>query len=142
MAEDDSSPPLARRVPGASRPAPSASERPVLPEALLQRMQAVVSAARAQAAEEQRLADDDTSPLPHLTASGATASPVVNLGAEPDRPAKPHSTGHSDRAVEPDHALRRDQPRPSGQKTAVRRRTAALAASAAVLLPPGALAHL
>src|SRR5260370_4931883 len=53
MGDDQDSPPLARRVPGAARAAPSASERPVLPEALLQRMQAVVSAAHAQAAAEQ-----------------------------------------------------------------------------------------
>ena len=53
MGDDHRNPPLARRVPGAARAAPSASERPVLPEALLQRMQAVVSAAHAQAAAEQ-----------------------------------------------------------------------------------------
>jgi hypothetical protein len=53
MGDDHNSPPLARRVPGAARAAPSASERPVLPEALLQRMQAVVRAAHAQAAAEQ-----------------------------------------------------------------------------------------
>jgi hypothetical protein len=134
MGDDKGSQPLARRVPGATRAAPGEAERPVLPEALLQRMQAVVSAAHAQAAAEQRLAsgeeagggpearpataspspsplpqraraasngskpldtalptssppgwshpddesnaDDDTSPLPRLTASGAIAVPV------------------------------------------------------------------
>ena len=59
MADDQSSRPLARRVPGATRAAPSATERLVLPAALLQRMQAAVSAAHAQAAEEQRLGSED-----------------------------------------------------------------------------------
>src|ERR1700730_16996164 len=59
MGDDHPNPPLARRVPGAARAAPSASERPVLPEALLQRMQAVVSAAHAQAAAEQEEEDEE-----------------------------------------------------------------------------------
>jgi len=59
MGDDHDNPPLARRVPGATRAASSASERLALPEALLQRMQAVVSAARAQAAEEQRLTNEE-----------------------------------------------------------------------------------
>ncbi|HEV2244745.1 MAG TPA: MAP7 domain-containing protein, partial [Streptosporangiaceae bacterium] len=59
MADDQSRRPLARRVPGATRAAPGAQERPALPDVLLQRMQAAVSAAHAQAAEEQRLASED-----------------------------------------------------------------------------------
>ena len=59
MADDQSRRPLARRVPGATRAAPGAQERPALPDVLLQRMQAAVSAAHAQAAEEQRLASGD-----------------------------------------------------------------------------------
>src|SRR5258708_26329714 len=59
MGDDHDNPPLARRMPGATRAASSASERLALPEALLQRMQAVVSAAHAQAAEEQRLTNEE-----------------------------------------------------------------------------------
>ena len=50
MGDDRSKPPpLERRVPGATRAGPASPTRPELPEALLQRMQAVVKAAHAQA---------------------------------------------------------------------------------------------
>src|SRR5260221_3579360 len=52
MADDSSAPPLTRRIPGAARGGPgSSSARPVLPDALLQRMQAAVDAARARQSE-------------------------------------------------------------------------------------------
>ncbi len=48
MADDRlKSPPLTRRIPGAARSGPRSAMRPVLPEALLKRMQAAVDAARA-----------------------------------------------------------------------------------------------
>ena len=47
MADDSLKPPLTRRVPGAARCGPRSTTRPVLPEALLKRMQAAVDAARA-----------------------------------------------------------------------------------------------
>jgi hypothetical protein len=47
MADDSPAPPLTRRVPGAARGGPRSLARPVLPEALLKRMQAAVDAARA-----------------------------------------------------------------------------------------------
>jgi hypothetical protein len=47
MADDSQAPPLTRRVPGAARGGPTSLARPVLPEALLKRMQAAVDAARA-----------------------------------------------------------------------------------------------
>src|ERR1700751_1813577 len=54
MGDDRSKPPpLERRVPGAARAGPASPTRPELPEALLQRMQAVVSAAHAQAMQEE-----------------------------------------------------------------------------------------
>ena len=49
-------PPLERRVPGATRAGPASPTRPELPEALLQRMQAVVKAAHAQAMQEEQAA--------------------------------------------------------------------------------------
>jgi hypothetical protein len=54
MGDDRSKPPpLERRVPGATRAGPASPSRPELPEALLQRMQAVVKAAHAQALQEE-----------------------------------------------------------------------------------------
>jgi hypothetical protein len=54
MGDDRSKPPpLQRRVPGATRAGPASPTRPELPEALLQRMQAVVKAAQAQALQEE-----------------------------------------------------------------------------------------
>ena len=55
MADENDRPPLARRVPGATQAGPADPERrkpPELPEEFLQRIQAVVSAAHAQAARE------------------------------------------------------------------------------------------
>jgi mannan endo-1,4-beta-mannosidase len=173
MGDNRSNPPLARRVPGATRAAPGPAEWPVPPEALLQRMQAVVTAAHAQAAEEQRLAsdeearheqaltqdqaarqsppslrgrgqavgngttslpgaepaqsvssraswsnaDDDTSPLPRLTASGAVASPDL-VGVEPDRAGPPHGNPR------PGHALKRDSAAKRERHAAKRERAA------------------
>src|SRR5215469_12017387 len=179
MADDQSGRPLARRVPGATRAAPSAQERPVLPDVLLQRMQAAVSAAHAQAAEEQRLAsedearrgpsarwersahqalpslsqateaasngrtlpygtappaapppvwpaaDVDTSPLPRLTVSGATAVPDAgSFGAQPDSRTLPDHDAPPHRAAGPDHALGRDRG-PKPDRHAARRERAA-----------------
>ena len=47
MANESPAPPLARRIPGAARGGPENSTVPVLPDALLERMQAAVTAARA-----------------------------------------------------------------------------------------------
>ena len=46
MSDDRPTPPLTRRVPGAARSGPERSKRPVLPDALIERMQAAVEAAR------------------------------------------------------------------------------------------------
>ena len=78
MGDDQSSSPLQRRVPGATRAAPGEAESPVLPEALLQRMQAAVKAAHAQAAEEHEATDEhrrEQSAMP----SQAAAKPVRSL---------------------------------------------------------------
>lgn len=199
MADDQGSGQLARRVPGASRAGPAGAERPVLPEALLQRMQAAVSAAHARAAEEQGLAsgdearrepsgrreqqaspslshrtwaagngrtlpygtalptspppgwssaDDDTSPLPRLTASGAIAVPDAGgSGARPDgNPAKRERAEQPERlpaaaAAQPPADLL-ELPRQSARRPRDRRRyrPAALAASALVLVAGGSLA--
>ncbi len=85
MADDQSGRPLARRVPGASRAAPGAQERPALPDVLLQRMQAAVSAAHAQAAEEQRLASEDEArrePAGRREQAAHQASPFRSRGTE------------------------------------------------------------
>ena len=53
MGDDSSKAPLTRRVPGATRAGPASTGRPELPDELLQRMQAVVNAAHAQAKQEE-----------------------------------------------------------------------------------------
>jgi len=53
LADDSLKPPLTRRVPGAARSGPRSMTRPILPEALLKRMQAAVDAARATRDREQ-----------------------------------------------------------------------------------------
>jgi hypothetical protein len=53
MGDDSSKSPLTRRVPGATRAGPASSSRADLPTELLQRMQAVVNAAHAQAKQEE-----------------------------------------------------------------------------------------
>src|SRR6266702_2467728 len=131
-------PPLARRVPGAARAGPSSAARaarPELPEALLQRMQAVVNAARTQAAAEQEPgqaampqpqpapqgvnradpaaepwsdadADFDTAPLPRLTASGAVARDVAPTVNKVNVP--PDAPAKPDFAVKPGSGARPD----------------------------------
>jgi hypothetical protein len=182
MADDQNCPPLARRVPGATRAAPGGSERPVLSEDLLQRMQAVVSAAHAQAAEEQRIeneeearraqaarpdqvphappsrrlwgagngrrlpfaaamatgrpagwsdADDDTSPIPRLSASGAVAatSPESGVRAEPDRARKQDRRDRQAAKQQRERAAKRERERAAErerQRAAERERTAEL----------------
>src|SRR5258708_43232 len=79
MGDDQGSSPLARRVPGAARAAPGASERPALPEALLQRMQAVVRAAHAQAAEDQRLANEEEAQRKRTRPDGAVRKSSQSL---------------------------------------------------------------
>ena len=74
MGDDSGRPPLERRAPKASLASPVSMSRPELPEALLQRMQAVVNAAHAQAVKEDEAqrehAESDTDPfLPRLTHS-------------------------------------------------------------------------
>ncbi len=55
-------------------------------------------------------AEDDTSPLPRLTASGAIAVPEADrVGAPPDGNPPPDRGAPPGRAAGPDHALRRDR---------------------------------
>jgi hypothetical protein len=99
MGDDKGSPPLERRVPGATRAAPGEAERPVLPEALLQRMQAVVSAAHAQAAEEQRLANEEEGRRDRPARPGEAGSP------SPSPPPRRTQTASNGRKLPPGRAL-------------------------------------
>jgi hypothetical protein len=67
MGEDSSKSPLTRRVPGATRAGPASSARPELPAELLQRMQAVVSAAHAQANQEDETHGKQSAATPRRT---------------------------------------------------------------------------
>lgn len=69
--------PLRRRVPGAERAGPAPWVRPTLSDALMQRMQAAVDAAKGESAGQ----DPDTAPIPRTGAEAASAdeqSPALN----------------------------------------------------------------
>jgi hypothetical protein len=99
MGDDRSKPPpLQRRVPGATRAGPTSPVRPELPTALLQRMQAVVNAAHAQAVQEEarHSGQPDQDAPPEASASlptrepGAAGAPKPSNGVRwPRRPTAP-----------------------------------------------------
>ena len=82
MADDSPAPPLTRRVPGAARGGPGSSVRPVLPDALLKRMQAAVDAARAgQSEQTDRAAFAKTHGAAPQPDAPRTARPEARHGA-------------------------------------------------------------
>lgn len=81
MADDSPAPPLTRRVPGAARGGPGSPGRPVLPEALLKRMQAAVDAARAGQREQSA-----GNQLRSTAGSGLAAPPAKNGKLAPSGP--------------------------------------------------------
>ena len=94
MADDSSKPPLTRRVPGATRPGAASSGLPEIPEALLQRMKAVVDAAHLQEADQAQQA------------------------AAPQERAKPAQPDQSARSRRPLSAPRRRNTSPNGPQPA------------------------
>ena len=145
MGDDSGRPRREPRAPEASSAGPVSASPPELPEALLQRMQAVVNAAHGQAAKEQEArqkratpldqtshptgsvslakrdddAESDTDPfLLRLASSGAVASPPASEpSSQPDQSAQTNGTAQPDDAVKP------GQPRKGAQ--ALRRRIVA-----------------
>jgi hypothetical protein len=92
MGDESSKAPLTRRVPGATRAGPSSSSRPELPAELLQRMQAVVNAAHAQAKQE------DESPRKQSPPADQRVSPpgrghAAGGGPKPSNGVRPKLTG-------------------------------------------------
>jgi hypothetical protein len=85
MGDDSSKSPLTRRVPGATRAGPASSSRPELPAELLQRMQAVVSAAHAQAKQEEE--------TPGKQSAASRKRTFVTGGPKPSNGARPKLTG-------------------------------------------------
>ena len=94
---EDEGLPLRRRVPGAARAGPGSSVAPVLPDAVLRRMQAAVDAARVDVVVHDQ--DPTTDPIPRISASepardqqSAGAANGVHVkpdpAARPRRPAK------------------------------------------------------
>ena len=89
MRDDEIGVPLSRRVPGAARPGPGQSVRPVLPEDVLTRMQAAVDAEHAQAGGYDR-GDPNTEPLPAVIDAGSGSKVAqrppspTGMGPEPD----------------------------------------------------------
>jgi hypothetical protein len=111
MADDGASAPLSRRVPGAARPGPGQSAKPVLSDSVLNRMQAAIDAERAQAEPEHvqaepehlttvpRYEDPNTEPLPKVTASASPTSSRAKRGRIP-------SGTDADRGVQGERARR------------------------------------
>ena len=117
MGGDGIGAPLSRRVPGEARPGPGQSVRPVLPESVLNRMQAAIDAEHAQA-EVRHQGEPNTEPLPRVTVSGPPSkrgakrplSPsglgpdieaLPDQAAKPEGAARPPRTAKSPRAEEP-----------------------------------------
>ena len=152
MGDDSGRPPLERRAPKASLASPVSMSRPELPEALLQRMQAVVNAAHAQAVKEDEAqrehAESDTDPfLPRLTHSGSIEERAAR--AERERAAEAAwaerelaAQAEQELAAQAEQAPPHQSWRPLSLRPApVRRRsrTIVLAVGAAVLLAAGPL---
>jgi hypothetical protein len=121
MAEDKPTPPLARRVPGATRSGPGSSARPVLPDAVMRRMQAAVDAARAargDRTEPPEDADPSTGPSPGMHASSAEAVESVrrvgegatDAGAFAGTTAGPDDPASPDPGAPPDRDASQDRP--------------------------------
>src|SRR5262250_1712943 len=105
MADDSPAPQLTRRVPGAARGGPGSSVRPVLPEALLKRMQAAVEAARA---EERSGAGNQKGSRARL----GLAAPPAAAGKPP--PAPPARKPPPTKTRPPARMSRRRGPRVAG----------------------------
>ena len=117
MGNDGIGAPLSRRVPGEARPGPGQPVRPVLPESVLNRMQAAIDAEHAHA-EGRQPGEPNTEPLPRVTGSGSPSKrgakqapspsgvgpdfePVADQAAKPEGVAKPSRAPRSPRADEP-----------------------------------------
>jgi hypothetical protein len=112
MGDDGFAVPLSRRVPGATRPSPGQVVPPVLPESVLNRMQAAIDAEHAQA--EDRQGEPNTEPLPRVTESTSPSQHAANPVASPsgtlpenddqDWSAKPGRVARPSRATRPRRA--------------------------------------
>jgi hypothetical protein len=106
MAEDGNVTPLSRRVPGAARPGPGQSAKPVLSESVLHRMQAAIDAERGQA-EPRQQGDPNTEPLPRVTASPGrrrAKRPLSPSGVGPPPEVVPDQDAESEDAATPARA--------------------------------------
>jgi hypothetical protein len=114
MGNDGIGAPLSRRVPGEARPGPGQPVRPVLPESVLNRMQAAIEAEHAQA-EVHRPGEPNTEPLPRVSGSASpsrrgarrAASPsglLPEADALPDQTARPEGAARPSRAAKPPRA--------------------------------------
>ncbi len=119
MADDEPTPPLARRVPGAARSGPGSSARTVLPDAVMRRMQAAVDAARATRAERPdppEDADPSTEPSPGTHASSVDAAEsrsasknAIDAEAFAGTTAEPDDTPSPDPGAPPDRDASQDE---------------------------------
>jgi hypothetical protein len=88
MGDQNGKPPLARRVPGATRAAPAnveAAQPPELPEPVRQRLQAVVSAAHAQAAREAEVQQNAAAKPEERTPTSRLPSRLPSAPSTPPR---------------------------------------------------------
>ena len=102
--------PLSRRVPGEARPGRGQPVRPVLPESVLNRMQAAIDAEHAHA-EGRPQGEPNTEPLPRVTASGSpskrgTKRPLSPSGIGPDLESLPDEAAKPEGVAKPPRAAR------------------------------------
>jgi hypothetical protein len=105
MGDDAIGTPLFRRIPGAARPGPGPIAAPVLPEAVLHRMQAAVDA------EHDRQGEPNTEPLPAVTGSVPPSQRADSQAASPSG-MLPETEVQPDRAARPERALPRRAAKP------------------------------
>src|SRR5580704_6351390 len=112
MGNDGIGAPLSRRVPGAARLGPGQPVPPVLPESVLNRMQAAIDAEHARG-EVRGRGEPNTEPLPRVTVPGSPSKHVANPAASPsgvvqetevqqERAAKPERVAKPPRAAKPE----------------------------------------
>ncbi|MGI9007430.1 MAG: hypothetical protein ACR2FU_14755, partial [Streptosporangiaceae bacterium] len=142
LADDESAPPLTRRVPGAARSGPGQASRAALPDALLQRMQAAVDAERARSPEAGSEPDGTSQATaasqPGAQRAGQAGQSATGNGqvatterggqrplgrpAAPAQPVEPHRSGKAGRRVSPFRLSKHDRPTgsPHGADVAAR----------------------
>jgi hypothetical protein len=104
MGNDGIGAPLSQRVPGAARSRSGQPGPPVLPESVLNRMQAAIDAEHSHT-EVHRQGEPNTEPLPRVTGSGSPSKHAAKPAPSPSG-MLPEAEVQQDRAVKPERVAR------------------------------------